>query len=104
MKGDTEFMKCSSKKLIVLCVLLLGLGSVSAYSDSIRLVNGKEISGTVEETTKEGLKIKTRRGIKSYRWVMLSPATRFRHQEIYRLNFAEILKGLPEAEWKKKKK
>ena len=77
--------------ITALCLLAAAI----AAAGTVRMVDGTVIEGEVIEAREDGLRMRTPRGEVTFTWETLSPATRFRHQPIFRANYQAVLEGLP---------
>lgn len=70
-------------------------GGITCLGQEIRAANGQVIKGQAIRSTDEGLEVQTQTGPRTYSWETLSVSTRYRHDPVFRANYAAILKGLP---------
>lgn len=75
----------------------LALGAAVSLGQEIRMANGAPIAGAVKEIRPEGLVVETPKGVRTYEWATLSPATRYRYEGKFRANYEAVLSGLPPA-------
>lgn len=64
-------------------------------SSTINLINGMSINGTIEGISEAGLEITVGRSKRTYPWYALSPGTRFKYDQSYRMNIDGYLSGAP---------
>lgn len=89
-------MPARFQHLIVPALLCLTLASAEAQD--IRMANGIPAPGALIQVKPEGVEISTPAGPRLLTWETLSPGTRYRLQEAYRLTYSNILEGASLAE------
>ena len=82
----------------IIAVLLCAVLAPLASGQEIRLANGAVVQGTLLQVKPEGLEMNTPAGSRVFTWEMLSPGTRYRHQESFRVTYSNVLAGASAAE------
>lgn len=81
------------RHVMMIWMLVLSAG----FAADIYLINGVRIRGEVKEIQDDGLVLVVEGQEKTYKWVALSSATRYRYDTTFRMNYPAVLEGLPSA-------
>jgi len=93
MRKRSRFICCAG----CLILAVTGIPSVLAQnengSDSITLINGVNVSGKVLGVSAVGMEVMVGKTRRTYPWYALSPGTRFKFDQTYRMNIDGYLAG-----------
>lgn len=69
--------------------------AAAARAEDLVAANGMPVSGEIQDRQPEGVTIRMASGTMLFPWGALSPATRFRHQPLFRNRMKDVLAGRP---------
>jgi hypothetical protein len=85
--------RAPNRQRILVALGLFLATALPVAADSITLLNGVVLTGTVSRAGSDGLDFETAGRQRTYAWSTLAPGTRFRYDPAYRANLQGYLEG-----------